>query len=161
MDLAGGEARQGPTHLWGSVRALVTGKGRGGNAARRGTPPGSGESRHGRSRRGDGGAADRRSISAAPGVSERFLRDTLAHLGGWTGDVREIQRTLAIDEGQHAALTERIKVFADAMSLRPEISRTDGRTHIRLRCQDGGGLTNHDIAFAARIEDAYRAVAVL
>lgn len=154
MDLAGDEARQRPTHLWGSVRALVSGRTRGGDASRRGNPSGPGDVRPDRPRRGD--SADRHHA----GVSERFLRDTLAHLGGWTGDIREIQRTLAIDEGQHAAITERIKVFADAMSLRPEIRRTDGHTHIRLRCQDAGGLTNLDIAFAARVEDAYRAVAV-
>ncbi len=90
-------------------------------------------------------------------LTQKVLRDALAQLGGWTGDAHQIHRTLELDEAQHADLTERIKVFADAMHLRPLIRRYNGRTEIRL----GGPeqvITATEVAFAARVEDAYRTV---
>ncbi len=87
-----------------------------------------------------------------------YLTDILDQLKGWTRDGWEIRRTLFLDDAQHAALTERIKVVADAMQLRPQISRFDGSTQIRLVGLDGDPLTG-EVALAARIEDAYRTVA--
>jgi 4a-hydroxytetrahydrobiopterin dehydratase len=87
-----------------------------------------------------------------------YLTDALALLAGWTHKGHEITRTLPLDEHQHAALTERIKVTADALQLRPEISRQGGETHIRLGAPSGEGLTAGEVTMAARIEDAYRAV---
>lgn len=87
-----------------------------------------------------------------------YLSDALALLTGWTRDGHEITRTLPLDDHQHAALTERIKVAADALQLRPRISRHDGETRIRLRAPDGDDLTDGEVTMAARIEDAYRAV---
>ena len=87
-----------------------------------------------------------------------YLTDALDLLTGWIRDDRAIERTLPLDDTQHAALTERIKVAADALQLRPEISRLDGHTHIRLGTPEGGGLTAGEVTMAARIEDAYRAV---
>ena len=71
-------------------------------------------------------------------LARDFLRDALDHLGGWTGDSREIRRTLPLDEAGHAALAERVKVHADAMQIRPDIRRAEGATMIRLRSGDGG-----------------------
>ena len=87
-----------------------------------------------------------------------YLSDALALLAGWTRNGREITRTLALDENEHAALTERIKVTADALQLRPQISRQDGQTSIRLGDPDGAGLTAGEVTMAARIEDAYRTI---
>lgn len=87
-----------------------------------------------------------------------YLSDALTLLGGWTRDDREITRTLPLDDTQHAALTERIKVVADALRLRPEIRRTEGQTQIRLNTPGGDGLTPGAVTMAARIEDAYRTV---
>lgn len=87
-----------------------------------------------------------------------YLSDALTLLGGWTRDEREITRTFPLDDSQHAALTERIKVVADALQLRPEIRRTEGQTQIRLGTPNGTGLTTGTVTMAARIEDAYRAV---
>ena len=86
------------------------------------------------------------------------LSDALALLTGWTREGRQIKRTLALDETQHAAFAERIKVAADALRLRPEIRRTDGHTQIRLGARDGDAITEGEVALAARIEDAYRTV---
>lgn len=87
-----------------------------------------------------------------------YLTDALGLLNGWTRDGLLIKRNLVIDDSQHAALTERIKVAADALRLRPEIRRLDGHTQICLGAQDGGVITAGEVTLAARIEDAYRTV---
>lgn len=86
------------------------------------------------------------------------ISDALALLAGWTREGPEIKRTLRIDDSQHAALTERIKVAADALQLRPTVRRLNGHTQIQLSTPDGLGLTAGEVALAARIEDAYRAI---
>lgn len=87
-----------------------------------------------------------------------YLSDALALLGGWTREGQQIRRTLLLDDTQHAALTERVKVIADALRLRPEIRRLDGHTQIRIGPRDEGEITEGEVTLAARIEDAYRAV---
>jgi len=86
------------------------------------------------------------------------LRDALSLLDEWFGDNREIRRTLRLDDSEHNALTERIKVASDALQCRPDVRRLDGYTQIRLRPADGGALTADQVALAARIEAAYQAV---
>jgi pterin-4a-carbinolamine dehydratase len=63
-----------------------------------------------------------------------------------------------LDDGQHAALTERVKVVADALQVHPVIRRTDGQTQITLRTPDGGPVTADEVRLAARIEDVYRSL---
>ncbi|MEH0845319.1 4a-hydroxytetrahydrobiopterin dehydratase [Micromonospora sp. CPCC 205711] len=87
-----------------------------------------------------------------------YLSDALTLLTGWTREGEQIRRTMVIDDTQHAALTERVAVVADALRLRPEISRRDSETQIRLGHDDGEPLTEGEVLLAARIEDAYRAV---
>lgn len=86
------------------------------------------------------------------------LRDALGQLKEWSGDSREIRRMMRLDESEHAALSERIKVVADALQLCPMVRRLDGYTQVCLRSPDGGALTAGEVSLAARIEDAYRAV---
>jgi 4a-hydroxytetrahydrobiopterin dehydratase len=86
------------------------------------------------------------------------LRDALGQLTEWTGDAREIRRSMRLDETQHADLTERIQVVAEAYDVRPDVRRRDGVTQVRLRTPDGGSLTSGEVTLAARIEDAYRSV---
>ncbi|MFF5174764.1 pterin dehydratase [Micromonospora sp. NPDC000089] len=88
-----------------------------------------------------------------------YLSDALTLLTGWTREGEQIRRTLVIDDTQHAALTERVKVVADALRLRPEISRRDSETQIRVGHGHGEPLSDGEVLLAARIEDAYRAVA--
>ncbi|MEU4399863.1 4a-hydroxytetrahydrobiopterin dehydratase [Micromonospora orduensis] len=87
-----------------------------------------------------------------------YLSDALTLLSGWTREGEQIRRTLVIDDTQHAALTERVKVVADALHLRPEISRRSDSTQIRVGHGNGEPLTEGEVLLAARIEDAYRAV---
>ena len=87
-----------------------------------------------------------------------YLSDALSHLAGWTREDRQLRRTFTLDDTQHADLTERIKVCADALRLRAELRRLDGHTQIKLAAADGTTITDREVALAARIEDAYRAV---
>jgi 4a-hydroxytetrahydrobiopterin dehydratase len=87
-----------------------------------------------------------------------YLADALSLLDGWTRDGREFRRTLRIDDSQHAALTERIKIVADTLQLRPHVRRRDGQTQIRLCTPDDGALSTGEVTLAARIEDLYRSI---
>jgi 4a-hydroxytetrahydrobiopterin dehydratase len=87
-----------------------------------------------------------------------YLTDALSLLDGWTREGREFRRTLRLDESQHAALTERIKVVADALQLRPQVRRADGDTQIRLCTPDDGALSDGEVTLAARIEALYRTI---
>ncbi|MGH8791535.1 MAG: 4a-hydroxytetrahydrobiopterin dehydratase [Stackebrandtia sp.] len=86
-----------------------------------------------------------------------MLQDAMRQLDGWSSHPTRISRTLAIDESQHADLTERIKIYADTLRLRPDVSRRDGKTQIDLRSSDG--VTLSEVNFAARVEGAYRDIA--
>jgi|GEM_PF-767372 len=92
-------------------------------------------------------------------LNDEILREALAQLDEWQGDRRGIHRTLEITDSEHAELTERIKVVADAMRLRPDLHRSGDHTEIDLDPVDGEDLTTAQIALAARIEDAYRSIA--
>ncbi|MFY1695754.1 MULTISPECIES: 4a-hydroxytetrahydrobiopterin dehydratase [unclassified Solwaraspora] len=91
-------------------------------------------------------------------VGRDYLSDALTQLDGWTQDGQQIHRTLLLDDSQHAELTERIKVAADALHLRPQVRRADGHTQICLGDPDGDKITEGDVTLAARIEDAYRTI---
>lgn len=86
-----------------------------------------------------------------------LLQDVLEQLDGWNAEPTHISRTLTIDDRQHADLTERIKIFADALELNPYVKRHDGFTQIELNRADG--VTLSEIKFAARVEDAYQHIA--
>jgi len=87
-----------------------------------------------------------------------YLADAFALLPGWTREDREIRRTFRLDDGQHAALTERVKIVADALQLSPEIRRLDGHTQIRVRNIEGEELSASAVTMAARVEDLYRRI---
>lgn len=87
-----------------------------------------------------------------------YLVDAFALLQGWTREDHEIRRTLTLDDSQHAALTESMKVVADALQLRAEARRLDGHTQIRVRTPDSGSLSAGEVALAARIEDLYKRI---
>jgi 4a-hydroxytetrahydrobiopterin dehydratase len=100
--------------------------------------------------------ARRRSASSAD-----YLSDAFALLAGWRHDGVEINRTFPLDDAQHAALTERIQIIADAIGMRPRIRRTEGQTSIGLDSSETGELSPSEVHLAARIEDTYRTIAGL
>jgi 4a-hydroxytetrahydrobiopterin dehydratase len=95
-----------------------------------------------------------------PAPADNYLVEALSLLAGWQREGAEINRTLLLDEAQHAALAERIKIFADALQVRARVRRGDGHTLIGLDTANGE-LTPGEVSLAARIEDAYRSIAGL
>jgi 4a-hydroxytetrahydrobiopterin dehydratase len=89
------------------------------------------------------------------GQRRDYLTDALSQLTGWMRDGDCIKRTLQLDDVQHALLTERITVAADALGVRPQIRRLDGRTQIKVCHEADGGLTQAEVGLAARIEAVY------
>lgn len=93
-----------------------------------------------------------------PASSDDYLVEALELLAGWHRNGSEINRTLQLDEAQHAALAERIKIFADVLQVRARLHHGDGHTMISLD-SGGGELSVGEVNLAARIEDAYRSIA--
>jgi len=87
-----------------------------------------------------------------------YLTDAMALLAGWSRDDRQMKRVFQIDDAQHAALAERIRVVADALQVFPSIRRLDGYTQVMVSFAAGSALTAGEVTLAARIEDAYRVV---
>jgi 4a-hydroxytetrahydrobiopterin dehydratase len=87
-----------------------------------------------------------------------YLTDALTQLQGWTREGREFRRTLHLDETQHAALAERMKVIADALRLCPDVRRQDGNTQIRLCIPEGAHPSPGEVTLAARVENLYRSI---
>jgi len=91
-------------------------------------------------------------------LSAVLVRDALSRLAGWTGDTGGIGRTFKLSHSEHSEVTERVKVCSDAMNHRPAIRRTGEQTEVWLTTTDEGGVTEYDIALAARINDIVRVV---
>ena len=94
-----------------------------------------------------------RALKDVKELSERQIQQREDHRDGV-----QLRRDLPCDDSQHAALTERIKVAADTLHIRPNIRRIDGHTQICLGAQDGTAITDGEVTLAARIEDFYRTV---
>lgn len=91
-------------------------------------------------------------------LNDEIVHNVLAQLDGWRGDAHGIHRVLDVSDAEHAELTERIKVVADAMRLRPALRREDGLTTICLSPSTGDRIGPAEVTLAARIESAYRSV---
>lgn len=88
---------------------------------------------------------------------DNVLLDALKELNGWEADDGRLARTLPLDESQHAALAEQIKIFADTLNVHPDVTRSDHATLIVLNREGGVSIT--DVTFAGRVESAYLAIA--
>lgn len=88
---------------------------------------------------------------------DNVLLDALTELNGWVADDGRLSRSLPLDDSQHAELAEQIKIFADTLGVRPDVSRTDEATLIVLAREGGFSLT--DVTFAGRVESAYITIA--
>ena len=87
-----------------------------------------------------------------------YLSDAISQLTGWKHDGEGLRRTLQLDDSQHAVLTERIQIAAEALGVRPQIRRCDGNTQIRLCSDADGTLTQADVGLAARVEAVYESL---
>lgn len=90
--------------------------------------------------------------------ASEYLSDAFSLLAGWRRDGSEINRTLPLTDAEHAALTERVRVIADALQVWPRICRRDGITLIGIDAADSSELLPSEVQLAARIEDTYRSI---
>lgn len=88
---------------------------------------------------------------------DNVLLDALRELDGWNANDGRLTRSLPLDDSQHAELAEQIKIFADTLGVRPDVSRSDEATLIVLAREGGFSLT--DVTFAGRVETAYITIA--
>lgn len=88
---------------------------------------------------------------------DNVLLDALRELNSWVADDGRLSRSLPLDDSQHAELAEQIKIFADTLGVRPDVSRTEEATLIVLAREGGFSLT--DVTFAGRVETAYITIA--
>jgi 4a-hydroxytetrahydrobiopterin dehydratase len=91
-------------------------------------------------------------------LSKSLVRDAISRLNGWSGDTAGIGRTITLTSSEHNDFTERVKVCSDAMNHRPEIHRVGDQTRVWLCTTTEGGITEYDIALAARINAIVRTV---
>ena len=84
-------------------------------------------------------------------LDDRLVTDAMENLDEWSGDHARISRTVRVDDidGLLTAVAE----AADAMDHHPEIERDGEAVTFTLWTHSAGGVTELDIALAARIND--------
>jgi 4a-hydroxytetrahydrobiopterin dehydratase len=89
-------------------------------------------------------------------LDDQLVTDAMENLDEWSGDAQRISRTVHIDDvdGLLAAVAE----AADAMDHHPQIERDGDAVTFVLWTHSAGGVTELDIALAARINDLVLAV---
>jgi len=92
-------------------------------------------------------------------LSKSLVHDAISRLNGWTGDTAGIGRSITLTASEHNDFTERVKVCSDAMNHRPVIRRVGDETRVWLCSTAEGGITECDIALAARINAIVKTVA--
>ena len=84
-------------------------------------------------------------------LDDRLVSDAMTNLDEWSGDAQRIRRTVHVDDVD--ALLAAVGEAADAMDHHPEIERDGDAVTFTLWTHSAGGVTELDIALAARIND--------
>ena len=86
-------------------------------------------------------------------LTDTELAAALTALNGWSGDQQAITRTVAIKEDALAGFTARLEEIAREMNHDPELARPDDSTlTITMTTHSAGGVTELDVAYAARVD---------
>ena len=86
-------------------------------------------------------------------LDDALVADALTALAGWTGDRSRISRTVRLTPEHDARLRALVAETADAMDHHPVLEDDDGGTRYVLWTHVRGGVTELDVALAARIND--------
>ena len=86
-------------------------------------------------------------------LTPEVVADALTALEGWTGDEDRISRTVPLQPDQAAQLKVFVAEAADSMNHHPVVEDGDGSATFVLWTHSEGGVTELDIALAARIDD--------
>ncbi len=86
-------------------------------------------------------------------LSDSEVNDALARMPEWKGDTERIARTVTVSAGVGEALRTEVMSAADAMNHHPVIDVTDEAMTFTVWTHSEGGVTNKDLALAARINE--------
>ena len=89
-------------------------------------------------------------------LDDQLVNDAMENLDEWSGDAQRIVRTVRVDDVDGLLAT--VGEAADAMDHHPEIERDGESVTFTLWTHSAGGVTELDIALAARINDLVLAV---
>lgn len=90
-----------------------------------------------------------------PLLDDEQVRIALARLDGWVGDARRLRRTIVAPDAQ--PLLAEVAATADALDHHPVVHQRDAAVTFELWTHSVGGVTERDLALAARIDDIVRA----
>lgn|SRR5689334_13909166 len=86
-------------------------------------------------------------------LTQELVADALTALPGWTGDTDRISRTVKLTPEETTQLKGLVAEAADSMNHHPVVEDDQGATSFALWTHSEGGVTELDIALAARIDD--------
>ena len=88
-------------------------------------------------------------------LSDPLLRDALTRLTGWTGDISLIHREFVLDELPRQHLLGEIELLAGLTDHTIMLTDTSDGLDVALATHDVDGVTEVDIAVAARLNDLF------
>ena len=88
-------------------------------------------------------------------LSEPLVQDALTRLTGWTGDELMIHREFVLDGLPRERLLEEIEALADSTDHTIMLTDTSTGLDVSLATTDVDGVSEVDIAMAARLNDLF------
>jgi 4a-hydroxytetrahydrobiopterin dehydratase len=86
-------------------------------------------------------------------LDEPLVDDTLRSLPGWSGDQHALRRDVHLPPDLDEKLRHEVDVDSTAMGHSAEVESIEGGTRFVLTTHDVGGVSELDVALAARISD--------
>ncbi len=93
-----------------------------------------------------------------PMLDRELVADVLTGMPGWSGDATKIERTVQVTPKQAERLLALVATAADGMNHHPVVERDGDAVTFVVWTHSEGGVTELDLALAARIDDAIDAV---
>lgn len=88
-------------------------------------------------------------------LDDRVLSDALTRLAGWSGDAARIHREFPLDAVARPRLAADIEALADRTGHPIDVRATDEGFDVTLATDDVAGVSEVDIALAARLNDLF------
>ena len=88
-------------------------------------------------------------------LNEPLLRDALTRLSGWGGDAELIHREFALEGLPRQRMLDEIELLAGSTDHTIMLTDTDRGLDVSLATTEVDGVSEVDIAVAARLNDLY------
>ena len=88
-------------------------------------------------------------------LTEPLLRDALTRLSGWTGDAQMIHREFTLADAPRQVMLQDIESLAQSTDHTIMLIDTDLGLDVSLATTDVDGVSEVDIAMAARLNDLF------